>query len=92
VGSRRELRFVIERYRATAALGYAGDTIVTSLGDITVCGLGVVLARVLGVRHALVVFALVEVALLVWSKDSLLLNSVMRLHPIAPVRVWQLGD
>jgi hypothetical protein len=33
--------FVIERYRtATAAVGYSGDTVVNSLGDIICCILG----------------------------------------------------
>src|SRR5215216_3670232 len=37
--------FVIRRYREqTAALGYHGDTVVNSLGDILVCGVGFVLA------------------------------------------------
>lgn len=83
--------FVIERYRATAALGYSGDTIVNSLGDITVCGLGVALARLLGVRRAAVLFAVVEVTLLVWIRDSLLLNVLTLLYPNALVRGWQLG-
>jgi len=82
---------VIERYRATASLGYQGDTVVNSLGDIAACGLGVVLARWLGVRRALVVFALVEIVLLVWIKDSLLLSALMLLHPFAPIKAWQLG-
>lgn len=83
--------FVIERYRATAALGYQGDTILNSLGDIAACGLGVVLARTLGVGRALVVVAVVELALLVWIRDNLLLNVVMLLHPLPAVRAWQLG-
>ena len=83
--------FVIERYRATAALGYQGDAILNSLGDIAACGLGVGLARALGVRRTLVVVAVVELALLVWIRDSLLLNVVMLLHPLPAVRAWQLG-
>jgi Protein of unknown function (DUF2585) len=83
--------FVIERYRATAALGYTGDTIVNSLGDILACALGVVLARALGLRRALVAFALIEIVLLVWIKDSLLLNVTMLIHAIPPIKAWQLG-
>jgi uncharacterized membrane protein YjdF len=38
--------FVIRRYREeTAALSYQGDTIVNSLADILLCGLGFVVAR-----------------------------------------------
>ena len=43
--------FVIQRYREeTAALGYQGDTVVNSLADILLCGVGFVLARRLGFR------------------------------------------
>lgn len=38
--------WVIERYReGTAALGYTGDTVVNSLSDIALCGLGFALAH-----------------------------------------------
>src|SRR6266478_7163481 len=41
--------FIIERYRtATMALGYQGDSIANSLGDIFTCGLGFVVARRVG--------------------------------------------
>jgi hypothetical protein len=83
--------FVIGRYRATAALGYEGDAIVNSLGDILACGLGVLLARWLGVRRSLLVFAVVETALLVWIRDSLLLNVVMLIHPFGWIKAWQAG-
>src|SRR5919206_919738 len=70
--------FVIRRYRAeTAALGYHGDTIVNSICDILVCGLGFVLASRLGLRRTLALFAVTEVALIFWIRDSLLLNILM---------------
>jgi Protein of unknown function (DUF2585) len=81
---------VIRRYReATAALGYTGDTVVNSLGDIAACGLGFEIARRLGLRLSLVAFALVEIALLVWIRDSLLLNVLMLVHPSDAIRAWQ---
>lgn len=84
--------FVINRYReGTAALGYEGDTVVNSLGDILTCGLGFVLARRLGFRRSLVLFALVEVVLLFWIRDSLLLNVVMLLYPLDSLKAWQAG-
>ena len=83
-------RYVIDRYReATAALGYTGDTVVNSLGDIFACGLGFEIARRLGWRLSLVAFALVEIALLVWIRDSLVLNVLMLVHPSDEVRAWQ---
>ena len=83
-------RYVIDRYReATAALGYTGDTVANSLGDIFACGLGFEIARRLGWRLSLVAFALVEIALLVLVRDSLLLNVLMLVCPSDAVRAWQ---
>ena len=40
---------VIDRYReATASLGYRGDTVVNSMGDMLCCGIGLMIARKLG--------------------------------------------
>lgn len=82
--------FVINRYReATAALGYTGDTIVNSLGDVLACGLGFVVARRLGLARSALLFVLIEVALLVWIRDSLLLNVLMLVYPLDEIRAWQ---
>jgi hypothetical protein len=82
--------YVIDRYReATAALGYTGDTVVNSLGDIFACGLGFEIARRLGLRLSLAAFALVEIALVLWIRDSLLLNVLMLVYPSDAVRAWQ---
>ena len=82
--------FVIRRYREeTAALGYHGDTIVNSLGDILVCGLGFMVAQRLGFRRASVLFLLTEVTLAILIRDNLTLNIVMLIHPIEAVKEWQ---
>ena len=84
--------FIIERYRAaTISLGYQGDTIVNSLGDILACGIGYALARRLGFRGSLALFVVTEVVLLIWIRDSLLLNVVMLIHPIDAIKTWQLS-
>ena len=84
--------FVINRYReATAALGYNGDTIVNSLGDVAACALGFLLARRLGALKTLLVFALTEVVLLFWIRDSLLLNILLLVYPSESLRAWQAG-
>ncbi len=84
--------FIIQRYREeTAALGYQGDTIVNSLGDILICGVGFVLAYCLGIRRSLVLFVVTEVALLLWIRDSLILNVVMLIYPIEGIKEWQAG-
>jgi Protein of unknown function (DUF2585) len=82
--------FVIRRYREqTAALGYHGDTMVNSLGDIFVCGLGFVVAQHLGFRRTFAVFVLTEVALDFWIRDNLTLNFVMLIHPIGGIKEWK---
>ena len=84
--------FVIQRYReATLALGYEGDTIVNALGDLLCCVIGVLLARQLGFRRSLALFVVTELVLIVWIRDSLLLNIVMLLHPFEVIKAWQLG-
>lgn len=83
--------FIIDRYRSeTAALGYTGDTVVNSFGDILCCLLGFIVARRLGLRRSLVVFAILELVLIVWIKDSLLLEILMLVVPIDTVRAWQM--
>jgi hypothetical protein len=82
--------FVIRRYRQeTAALGYHGDTVVNSLGDILVCGLGFVLARHLGFRRTFALFVVTEVVLAIWIRDNLSLNILMLIYPIDAVKEWQ---
>lgn len=83
---------VIQRYReATASLGYQGDTVLNSLGDIACCGIGFMLAMKLGWRWSIVLFFAVEAVLLVWIRDSLLLEVIMLVHPMNSIKSWQLG-
>lgn len=83
---------VIERYRAeTMALGYYGDSIFNSVGDILACMVGVVLAARLPVRSTMTLVIGMEVVLTVWIRDSLALNVLMLLYPIEAVKRWQLG-
>ena len=90
VGENTEL--VIQRYReATLALGYNGDTIVNSLSDIALCGVGILIARRLGFWRTLALFIMTEIALTLWIRDSLLLNILMLLYPIDAIRNWQVG-
>jgi Protein of unknown function (DUF2585) len=85
--------FVIERYRAaTAAVGYEGDSVANSLGDIVSCGVGFVIARRLGFRWSVVLFLVTEVVLLIWIRDDLLLNIVMLIYPLPQIRAWQMGN
>ena len=83
--------FVIDRYRtATAALGYQGDTVVNSVGDLLCAVIGFLIARQLGVRRSLILFVLIEVILLLWIHDSLLLQILMLIRPIEAIKSWQM--
>jgi hypothetical protein len=84
--------FAIHRYRTlTAALGYQGDTIMNSLGDVLGCGIGFALARRLGFWGSLGFFLVIEATLLVWIRDDLLLNVVMLIYPIDVIKAWQMS-
>jgi hypothetical protein len=83
--------FIIERYRAaTASHGYMGDSVGNSLGDILSGAVGYILARWLGWKWSIALFIAVEVVLLVWIRDSLLLNIIMLVCPIDAIKAWQL--
>ena len=83
--------FVIERYRtATAALGYTGDAVVNSLGDILCCLAGFLIAQRLGFRRSLIAFVVLELILILWIKDSLLLEILMLVSPIEAIKSWQM--
>lgn len=83
--------FVIDHYRAeTAALGYQGDTIVNSYGDLACAWIGFVVARKLGLWKSIFVFLLIELVLVIWIKDGLLLQILMLTFPLEPIKLWQL--
>jgi hypothetical protein len=84
--------FVINRYReATAALGYTGDSVVNSLGDVLACVVGFAIAGKIGLRWTIVVFVVIEAAMVVTIRDSLLLNVLMLFWPLEAVKQWQMA-
>lgn len=83
---------IIDRYRAvTIAQGYVGDSILNSVADIVMAGVGFVLARRLPVRASLALVVLAEVLMLVFYRDNLTLNIVMLAWPIDAIREWQMA-
>jgi hypothetical protein len=83
---------VIDRYRAaTMALGYYGDSVFNSMGDILACAGGFAIASRLPARATIALVIVLELALTMTIRDSLLLNIVMLVHPIDAVRTWQAG-
>ena len=83
--------WVIERYRQTTAEGYAGDSIVNMLGDLTFCVAGYYLARLLGWKLSLALFVALELVMLSFIRDNLTRNGVMLIYPFEAVRQWQMG-
>ena len=82
----------IARYRATTiAVGYVGDSVANSLGDVASCAVGWLLARRLAIGWTIALVAAIEITLILTVRDSLLLNIVMLIHPFPAVRAWQGG-
>ena len=85
--------FVIQRYREeTAALGYNGDSAFNSLGDILTCMIGFMIAQRLGFKRSAIAFVATEIVLLLWIRDSLLLEILMLVFPIDSLKAWQVGQ
>ena len=83
---------VIDRYReATMALGYTGDSILNSVSDIAMMGLGFLAARRLPVWVSVALAIGFELLTLVVIRDNLTLNVWMLLAPNDAIRAWQAG-
>ena len=83
---------IINRYReATAALGYNGDSVLNSLSDIAMMGLGFLLARKLPLWVSIVVVLVLELVPLFVIRDNLTLNVWMLLAPNDAIKAWQTG-
>jgi hypothetical protein len=83
---------VIDRYRATtAALGYAGDSVLNSLSDILMMAIGFFLARKVPVWASVALVIALELVPLFAIRDNLALNLLNLLAPIRAVQAWQGG-
>ncbi len=84
--------FIIEKYREnTASLDYFGDSIFNSIGDLIFCAIGFWIAFKLGWLRSLVFFLLTEIVLILWIKDSLLINIIMLICPLEAIKIWQMA-
>jgi hypothetical protein len=50
------------------------------------------LAWKLGWRRSIVIFVAVELVLLFWIRDSLLLEVIMLIHPLQAIKAWQMSS
>ena len=83
---------IIDRYReATMALGYTGDSIVNSVSDIAMMGIGFALAARLPVWASAALVVLLELAALAAVRDNLTLNVLMLVAPSEAIVAWQSG-
>ncbi|MEO6360980.1 MAG: DUF2585 family protein [Sphingomicrobium sp.] len=83
---------IIDRYReATVALGYTGDSVLNSMSDIAMMGVGFLAARRLPLWAAVAVVLVLELVPLIVIRDNLTLNVWMLLAPNEAVRSWQAG-
>lgn len=81
---------IIDRYRAaTVSFGYQGDSILNSISDIGLAGLGFWFARSQKWWVSLLVGIGFELFTLWWVRDNLILNIVMLLCPLDAIREWQ---
>jgi hypothetical protein len=83
---------VINRYREeTAALGYTGDSVLNSMSDIAMMGVGFLIARRLPAWAAICVVIGLELVPLIVIRDNLTLNIWMLLAPNEALKTWQSG-
>lgn len=83
--------FIIGKYRSnTASLNYFGDSIANSAGDLIACVAGIWIAWKIGWKWSIVFFILVELALLLWIRDGLIMNIIQLIYPSEALTNWQL--
>jgi Protein of unknown function (DUF2585) len=84
--------YVIHRYReATISLDYYGDSIVNSMSDMLACATGFAISYKLRFWRSLALFLLTELVLILWVRDSLIINIIMLIYPIEAIKTWQGG-
>lgn len=84
--------YVMERFReSTISLGYYGDAVINSMSDATIMSIGLYTATRLSIKHILLIILLFESLSVAFAHDSLILSTIMLIHPIDAVRAWQLG-
>lgn len=82
--------FVIDRYReGTIAQTYMGDSVLNSLSDIVMVGIGFIFARFSRLWVIISVIVAMELGTLYYVRDNLTLNVIMLVHPVESIKTWQ---
>lgn len=83
---------IINRYREQAlAQGYAGGSIVNSLGDVVSMIGGFMGAWRFPLWVSVILVAMLELVALYFIRDALFLNIIQLIYPIDAVGIWQSG-
>ncbi|MEO7673044.1 MAG: DUF2585 family protein, partial [Pyrinomonadaceae bacterium] len=61
------------------------------VGDVLACAAGFWIAYKVGWWRSLIFFLLTEVCMLLWIRDSFLLNILMLIYPLDGVKHWQMA-
>jgi len=81
---------IINRYReATISLGYVGDSVLNSVCDVGMMGLGFLIARLSRLWIIVTLIVVMELGCLWWVRDNLTLNVIMLAHPVPSIKAWQ---
>lgn len=80
---------VINRYRKTVAVDYAGDTVANSTSDVVMTSVGFCVAVMLPWWVTCVMVIVFELLALYLSRDNLMLNILMLIYPFDKIKKWQ---
>ncbi len=81
---------IIDRYReATIAQGYVGDSVLNSVSDVIMAGIGFIIAWKSRIWASVLLIIVFELGCLWWVRDNLTLNVIMLVHPVESIKVWQ---
>lgn len=81
---------IIDRYRAvTISLGYVGDSVLNSVSDVLMAGIGFFIAWSVRFWVSVVIILAFEIGCLFWVRDNLALNVIMLVAPSETIKEWQ---